>query len=84
MKKSEKKLLIITAIFFVFMIIIGLIAWNAGEYRKACVTECLKELNLSFIESDYFSKNCYCVYKFNDTKISIKGVNTNFSLGPFL
>lgn len=71
MKKKDKMLLIIAIVFFCFMLVIGFIAWNAGGYRKACEAACFERYNLTFIESDYLLDQCYCIYKYNDTRIPI-------------
>lgn len=68
---KQKELLIIAALFLIVVLAIGSYGWFAGEYRKVCVSRCLEALNLSFIESDYFSNDCFCVYMFNDTKIEM-------------
>jgi hypothetical protein len=69
--EKQKELIVIAAIFLVVVLAIGSYGWFAGEHRKVCVSKCLEALNLSFIESDYFSGNCYCVYMFNDTRIKM-------------
>ncbi|GEM_PF-6349033 len=76
------RLIIITVIAAVILLILGIVSINAGDYRKACESTCLADNNLTFVEQDYFSHTCSCVYKLNNTKIS-KQVSTSFGLGPF-
>jgi len=69
--EENKELVVIAVVLLLFLGAIGIYGWEAGEQYKDCIQKCLKQLNLTFVKSDYFADACYCVYIWNDTKIKV-------------
>jgi len=67
---KQKQLLAIIAILGVALAGLTFLGVKGGEYYRACAVACYEKANLTFIEADYLSSSCKCIFKANRTVIN--------------